>query len=291
MIRAAILAIACALSASLVGCGGGRSDATLTFTAVPDQDATRLEERFAPLAAHLSEALDVPVRYVPARDYAHSVELFRDGEVHLAWFGGLTGVQARAAVPGARAIAQGHADRQYFSYFIAHRSTGLERSDRFSGAIADLAFAFGSERSTSGRLMPEYFIGQFARQSPDEFFSRPYTYSGSHERTIELVASGRCEAGVVNFKVYERMVAEGDVDPDEVRVIWKTPFYANYNFTAHPELETLFGAGFIDTLQRVLVSIEDPGLLAALPRERLVPARDPEYAGIADVARVLDLLR
>lgn len=278
------------LGFSLAGCGND-SAPVLNFTAIPDQNTTELKARFQPLADHLAEALDVKVAYAPARDYQASVEMFRNGDVHLAWFGGLTGVQARAAVAGARAIAQGAADPQYYSYFIAHRSTGLERGDQFPMAIAPLTFAFGSESSTSGRLMPEYFIRQFAGQSPAEFFAEPFVFSGSHDKTVELVASGQYQAGVVNYKVYERAVAEGRIDPDEVRVIWKTPFYADYNFTAHPDLDELFGAGFIDRLQAALVAIEDDELLAALPRERLIPARNEEFAGIADVARELGMLR
>jgi phosphonate transport system substrate-binding protein len=271
------------------GCGGGSADETLRFTAIPDQNTTELAEKFQPLADHLSQALGVPVQYVPSRDYQASVEMFRNGDVHLAWFGGLTGVQARSAVPGARAIAQGAADPNYYSYFIAHASTGLERGDQFPAAIADLTFTFGSESSTSGRL--EFFIRHASGQTPAEFFSQPYGFSGSHDKTVELVESGRYQAGVVNYKVYEKRIASGASDPEQVKIIWKTPFYADYNFTAHPALETVFGEGFVDRLQAALVGIEDPALLSALPRERLIPARNQDFAGIADVARELGMLR
>jgi phosphonate transport system substrate-binding protein len=144
----------------------------LAFTAVPDQNTTELQEKFQPLAAFLSRRLGVPVEYVPVRDYQASVELFKNADVMLAWFGGLTGVQARQAVPGARAIAQGETDPRYFSYFIAHADTGLQRSDEFPRGIAGLSFTFGSRSSTSGRLMPEYFIRRSTGLSPEEFFGR-----------------------------------------------------------------------------------------------------------------------
>jgi len=127
----------------------------LRFSAIPDQNSTELQEKFQPLASYLSNRLGVPVEYVPSRDYQASVEMFKNEDVHLAWFGGLTGVQARGAVEGARAIAQGAADPQYYSYFIAHKDSGLERSDDFPQVISNLRFTFGSESSTSGRLMPE----------------------------------------------------------------------------------------------------------------------------------------
>ncbi len=280
------------LLAGLAGCSGStKSTPTLKFTAIPDQNSTELQEKFAPLAAYLAQTLGVKVEYVPARDYQACVEMFRNGDVQLAWFGGLTGVQARHFVPGATAIAQGAVDPTYYSYFIANASTGLERGPDFPMAFKDLAFTFGSESSTSGRLMPEYFIHEATGKSPAEFFTQPFGFSGSHDKTCELVASGRYQAGVVNYKVYDKRVAAGTTDSSAVKVIWKTPTFADYNFTAHPALETMFGKGFTKRLQDALIAIDDPTLLAALPRQKLVPAHNEEFAGIEQVARDLDMLR
>lgn len=277
----------------LAACGSGAEKVApvLRFSAIPDQNTTELTQRFAPFAAHLATELGVAVEYVPARDYQASVEMFRNGDILLAWFGGLTGVQARAVVPGARAIAQGQADPEYFSYFIAHASTGLTRGDDFPAEIAQRTFAFGSESSTSGRLMPEYFIRSNTGKGPDEFFDQPFGFSGSHDKTCELVAAGRFEVGVVNYKVYERRVAAGTTDPEQCRVIWQTPYFADYNFTAHPDLDRVFGAGFTDKLQQVLLGIEDQGLLEALPRKKLIAADNADFAGIAAVAKELGMVR
>ena len=276
-----------------ISCGGSREKTrtVLRFSAIPDQNTTELQERFQPLADYLSGQLGVTVEYVQARDYQASVEMFKNGDVHLAWFGGLTGVQARQAVPGARAIAQGASDPEYYSYFIAHRDTGLGRKDEFPAGIAGLKFTFGSESSTSARLMPEYFIRENSGKSPLEFFEHPVAFSGSHDKTVELVESGQYEAGVVNYLVYERRVKSGQTDPEVCKVIWQTPTFADYNWTAHPELDELFGAGFVDRVQQALVSIEDPNLLAALPRERLIPAANEDYEGIRQVAEQLEMLR
>lgn len=276
----------------IAGCGGGQKEKTvLRYTAIPDQNTTELIQKFAPLTAHLSEVLGVPVEYVPSRDYQASVEMFRAGDIQLAWFGGLTGVQARAAVAGAKAIAQGEADPDYYSYFIANVETGLEPGEAFPVGIADFAFTFGSESSTSGRLMPEFFLKKNTGQSPKEFFGKGFGFSGSHDKTVELVEAGRFPVGVVNYKVYDKRVANGSTDPNKCRIIWTTPTYADYNFTAHPDLETLFGAGFTGKLQAALIGIQDQDLLAALPRKNLIPAVNEEFEGIAQVARELGMIR
>lgn len=294
MTRLLKLAFAGGLVALLAACTGQRAEPSrpvLRFTAIPDQNTTELQGKFKPLVAYLSRELGIPVEYAPVRDYQAAVELFKNGDVLLAWYGGLTGVQAREAVPGAQAIAQGDLDPHYVSYFIAHERTGLELSDAFPSRIGGLRFTFGSEQSTSGRLMPEYFIRQHTGKPPEKFFTHPVGYSGSHDKTAELVASGQYEAGVLNFKVYERRVQEGRTDPAVVRVVWKTPPYADYNWTAHPELEHVFGAGFTEKLTRVLLAIDDPRLLAALPRERLIPASNKQYEDIRRVALELGMLR
>lgn len=267
------------------------AEPVLVFTAIPDHNETELREKYAPVAQYLAGKLGVKVEYLHSTSYADSVELFKNGDVLLAWFGGLSGVQARHAVDGARAIAQGEEDTRFYSYFIAHKDTGLTRGDAFPEALRGKTFTFGSSGSTSGRLLPEYFIRQNTQQSPAEFFGIENRYSGSHDTTVEQVESGAFEAGAVNYKTYDARVAQGKTDPEVCRVIWKTPTYVDYNFTAHPDLDERFGAGFIDKLQTVLIEMDDPTLLAAFPRERLIAASNGDYDMIRDLALELEFIR
>lgn len=263
----------------------------LKFSAIPDRNSTELKEKFDAIAKHLSEKLGIEVEYVPASDYKASVELFRTGDIQLAWFGGLTGVQARQSVEGARAIAQGAADPDYYSYFIAHESTGLSEVPDFPEMMANYSFTFGSESSTSGRLMPEYFIRKFTGKSPAEFFGKEPAFSGSHDKTVELVESGKVQIGAVSYKLYDKRVAEGKVDPKVCRILWRTPVYADYNFTAHPALNEMFGEGFVDKLQKTLIEMDDPELLSAFPRKRMISAKNEDFQGVVEVAEQLGFLK
>jgi phosphonate transport system substrate-binding protein len=278
----------------MMGCGSGARTtkrSLLRFTAIPDQNTTELQERFQPLAAYLTRAMGTTVVYVPSHDYQASVEMFKNGDVHLAWFGGLTGVQARSAVPGARAIAQGEVDPKYYSYFIAHKDTGLEYSHTLPANLGKFKFTLGSQSSTSGRLMPEYFIRKHTGKTLTELFENPVGFSGSHDKTIELVQSGQYQVGAVNYKVFDERLAAGKLDSDIVRIIWKTPFYSDYNWTVRPDVDTHFGMGFTNLLQAALISIDDPKLLSALPRKRLIEAKNEEFEPIREVAKELGMLR
>lgn len=263
----------------------------LVFTAIPDEDETRLQERFQKVADYLAEALEVDVRFIPVTSYAASVTAFRNNQVQLAWFGGFTGVQARQLVPGARAIAQGVEDPQYKSYVIANRDTGLDPMEQESApeALRGLTFSFGSQSSTSGRLMPEYFLREHLGEAPEAIFER-VGFSGNHSRTISLVQSGAYQAGVVSYTAWENEVESGSVDADRVQVIWETPPYPDYQWTVRGDLDERFGDGFTERLQQALIAMQDPELLASFPRSGFIPAGNDDYAMIERVATELGLL-
>ena len=157
-------------------------------------------------------------------------------------------------------------------------------------AIAGKRLTFGSMGSTSGRLMPEFFIRENSGKSPREFLGA-ISFSGSHDKTVELVESGQFDVGVLNYQVYDRRVAEGSTDPEVVRIVWKTPVYPDYNFTAHPSVESTYGAGFTDKLQQALVAMKDVELLSAFPRSALIPARNSDFDAIHELALKLDFIR
>ncbi len=263
------------------------------ITAIPDENVSEQKANFKALESYLEKQLEIDVTFSISSDYSAAVERFKNGEVHLVWFGGLTGVQARKAVPGSRAIAQGDVDPKYKSYMIAHKSTGLTRSEEFPTAIKDMTFTFGSKSSTSGRLMPTYFIMKETGTKPEEFFTKPVQFqvSGGHDATARAVAGGGVQVGVLSYKKYDSMVANGDIKAEDAPIIWVTPDYADYNLTVHPALEEMFGEGFIDKLQKSLVDCEDKGVLKAFNRDDLIPATNEEFEGIYEVAKELGMMR
>lgn len=262
---------------------------SFVFTAIPDQDETRLQQRFGKVADYLKNALGVEVKYVPVKSYAAAVTAFRNNQVQLAWFGGLSGVQARRLVPGSEAIAQGYEDQFFVSYFIANARTGLTASKEFPSGIAGKTFAFGEKGSTSGRLMPEFHIREAFGKAPDDVFSR-VGFAGDHSRTLALVQSGAYEVGVLNYQVYETEKAEGKVDESKVRVIWKTPTYPDYQWTVRGDVDKSFGAGFKDKLAKALLGMKDKALLDAFPRKSFVPATNDDYKPIEETAKAIGLI-
>lgn len=262
--------------------------ATFTFTAIPDEDESQLRTRFDKVADYLTEQLGVEVKYIPVKSYSAAVTAFRNNQVQLAWFGGLSGVQARRLVPGSEAIAQGFEDQFFKSYLIAHKSTEMAASTNFP-LLNDYTFTFGSKDSTSGRLMPQYFIEKNTGKPIEQIFKR-IGFSGDHSRTISQVEAGVYQVGAVNYKVWDTAVENGEVDTSKVKVIWESPTYPDYQWTVHSGVDEKFGAGFKEKLTKTLIGMTDKDLLASFPRESFVPAKNSDYEPIERVAKTIGML-
>jgi len=278
-----------AASVLLFASSAAVSAQTLVFTAIPDEDETKLVERFRGIADYLSENLDVDVRYIPVKSYAAAVSAFRNNQVQLAWFGGLSGVQARSLVPGSKAIAQGVEDKAFYSHIIAHKSTGLDEMDELSDKLRDKTFTFGSKGSTSGRLIPEYYIREAFGEAPEEVFAR-VGFSGNHTRTLRLVEAGTYEVGAINFSVWDKETKAGNVDQDAVKVIWTTPSYPNYQWSIRGDADERFGEGFTDRVQQALLNMKDKELLNSFPRTGFIPVTNDAYKPIEVVGKQIGII-
>jgi len=289
-----------ALCTALLACGGEDKPTTnpeanpeakpvLRFSAIPGEKAAKLKEKFDGFAKYLAEELGVEVEYKPSAKYSASVNMFAKGEIHLAWFGGLTGVQARHKVPGSVAIAQGKADPNYFSYFIANANAGItpsESQDVFPSGLEGKSFTFGSERSTSGRLMPEHFINEMGGKTPTELFGSEPGFSGAHDKTAKLVEEGAYDVGALSYKTLDKMIAAGEIDTNKLKIIWKTPYYADYNFTAHADLDKVFGDGFQKKLTAAILAFSDKDILEeGFQRSSFIPAKNEDFAAVKDLAQ------
>ena len=261
---------------------------TLYFSAIPDDDESRLVERFSAVADYLESELGVDVQYLPVKSYAAAVTAFRNDQIQLGWFGGLSGVQARVAVPGSQAIAQGAEDEPFVTYFIANTATGLTEGKDFPD-LAGRGFTFGAETSTSGRLMPEFWIRDKTGHAPADLFS-DLGFSGDHGQTLRLVASGAYEVGALNYTVYDQAVADGAPEAAQTTVIWQTPPYPDYNWTIRGDVDARFGEGFAEKVQAALIGMSEPALLDSFPRSAFIPATNELYQPIEDTARALDLI-
>ena len=262
----------------------------LVTGAIPDRDPEILQRQYGLLTDYLEETLEVPVEYRPVTDYAAAVTAFRVGDLDLVWFGGLTGVQARLQVPGAEAIAQRDIDAEFHSVFIANVESGIEPFENLEDLVQlrGRRLTFGSESSTSGRLMPQYFLQQ-AGVSLEEFAGE-VGFSGSHDATAQLVEAGTYEVGALNEQVWQSRLAAGDVDAERVVEIWRSPAYFDYHWVIQPELDERYGEGFSDRVRDAFLALdpevpEQAEILALFGAERFIETRSENYESIEQIGR------
>ena len=285
---AAVAVIAAALL--VAGCGGGDEPA-LYIGGIPDQDISVLEARFKLLAEYLSEETGADVRYLPSHSYAALVTGWRNDEVQFAWYGGLTGVQARLAVPGSNAVAQRVTDEDFKSVFVAAPDSGIAGLDDLRGRT----FTFGSESSTSGHLMPRFFLSE-AGIDPERDFTG-VAYSGSHDATWKQVEAGAVEAGALNANVWDTRVRDGAVDRAKVEVFYTTPGYVDYHWVVRPGLDDVYGGGFTKRLVDAILKLDaanggrDQEIMDAFQAERFIPTTNENYRPIETIARSLELIK
>ncbi len=267
----------------------------LGISAIPDQDPELLNRLYPKVAKRFSEATGLEVKYTPVTDYTAVVRAFEVGDIYLAWMGGLTGVQARSRVEGATAIAQRDIDAEFHSLFIANTSSGLKPFEDVEGlqTLAGHTLTFGSETSTSGRLMPQAFMQEGGLDQGD-LLGQP-GFSGSHDATIEAVATGSFDVGAVNEQVWTAAQEAGEVDLSNVVVLWRTPGYADYHWLARPDLDEKFGEGTTQKVTDLLLGLDpadedDASILELFGAESFVATENSNYDQIEEVAREQGLL-
>ena len=211
-------------------------------------------------------------------------------DVQLAWYGGLTGVQARLAVPGSRAVAQRSTDENFTSVFVAAPDSGISSLSDLKGRT----FTFGSESSTSGNLMPRFFLDQEGIVPETDFKS--VAYSGSHDATWKQVEAGAVEAGALNANVWKTRLEKDDVDTSRVAAFYTSPGYVDYHWVVRPGLDEVYGAGFTQRVLDALLKLNasnggrDQEIMDAFQADRFIPTSNENYAPIENIARDLGLI-
>ena len=259
----------------------------LRVSAIPDEAPTELQRKFKPLGDYLKKETGLEVQFTPVTDYAAVVEGLASNKIDLAWLGGFTFVQAKIRTSGgAVPIVQRAEDEKFTSKFIVS-------VDSPAKTLADLKgknFAFGSPSSTSGHLMPRFFLLK-AGVNPEADF-KAVAFSGAHDATVAFVASGRAEAGVLNASVMDKLVESANPNAAKVRVLMTTPPYYDYNWTVRPGLEPALVKKLTDAFLKLDPNVPEQKEIMGLQRaSKFIPTQASNYEGVEAAARSAGLIK
>jgi len=285
--RIAAVHLFAATAAALFLAQGAAAQGVLRVSAIPDEAPTELQRKFTPLGEYLEKETGVKVVFTPVTDYAAVVESLATRKLDMAWLGGFTFIQTKMRTRGtAIPIVQRAEDEKFTSRFIVP-------SDSQAKTLADLkgkSFAFGAPASTSGHLMPRYFLLQ-AGINPEKDF-RNIAFSGAHDATVAFVASGKAEAGVLNASVWDKLVETNNPNVAKVRVLATTPPYYDYNWTVRGDLDP----ALVRKLTEAFLKL-DPNnpahkeILSLQRASKFIPTKASNYDGIENAAKSAGLIK
>jgi len=259
----------------------------LRVTTIPEEAATEQIRKFGPLTKYLERTVGTKVEFVPVNDYPAAVEALVNKQVELVWFGGFTYVQAQIRSGGKIIpIAQREEDTNFRSVFITQTNSGIKRLTDLKGKQV----SFGSQSSTSGHLMPRFFLLE-AGVDPDKDFKR-VAYSGAHDATIASVVSGRVDAAALDITVWRKFVAENKVDTSKVDVFFTTPPYFNYNWSVHADMPAAQREKITAALLNLSMNNPEGNEILTLNRAtKYIPTKPENYKGLEAAGRSAGLIR
>jgi phosphonate transport system substrate-binding protein len=259
----------------------------LRVSAIPDEAPTELQRKFKPLGDYLKKETGLDIQFTPVTDYAAVVEGLATNKIDLAWLGGFTFVQAKLRTNGAAIpIVQRAEDEKFTSKFIVPIDSKAKTLADLKGAT----FAFGSPSSTSGHLMPRYFLLN-AGIDPEKDF-KTVAFSGAHDATVAFVAAGRAAAGVLNASVMDKLIESGNPNAAKVRVLATTAPYYDYNWTVRPGLDAATTKKLADAFLKLdAANPEHKEILALQRASKFIPTKASNYNDIEAAARSAGLLK
>jgi phosphonate transport system substrate-binding protein len=270
-----------------IGCTGRRSGGTeqaLRLAMIPSTDPGKIVRDSQPLVKYLEKETSSRIELVVPTNYAAVVEAIANDRVDIAYLGGFTFVQASRRA-GVLPLVQRERDQNFHSVFITQPKSGIN-------SLADLkghSFAFGDVNSTSGHLMPAYYM---RAANVDQGVIAKALYTGGHDATALAVANGKVDAGAMDELVFGSMMKSVKITAEQVRVFYTTPAFFDYVWAARKGLDPKLSASFAGALLNLDASKpEQKVLLDLLNATKYVRADDSSYDKLRQAARDEGLLK
>jgi len=270
--RRLALALTLSLFGGLAAQAGDRPQ-KLVIGLLPGESAPTVMRLNEPLRAYLEKRLRLPVEMVVGANYAATSEALRFGRLDIAYLGPVTYILQSKKValePFARPSHAGVGPTFQAVLIVPADSKAKTLADLKGGDIA-----FGDPASTSGTWAPRWQLLHEGLISGRDYTMRVL---GAHDAVALAVANRKVAAGGLSKPIYERLLKEGKISAEKVRVLEESPPIPEYMWTFRNGLD----ADFKEEVRKAFVELDDAQALAVFRAEKFIPCAD------ADVDRVRD---
>lgn len=262
----------------------------LRFSVIPDFNKATLADNCKLIETVLTKKLGMPVTFVPSADYTVAVNGLISNKLDFVWLGGKTTVDAiDAGKGGVRVLATRDIDLHFKTYFIANQKSidaGKVKTLKSLVELKDLAknltFTFGDRNSTSGHLMPRFFLTE-AGIDPNKSFQGEagYQAAGGHAATLKAVASGAADLGALNFSYYDGAKPE---EKASAPIVFTTPEYVDYAWVGHQRIGETTVRKLIDAFTTLdAKQAEEKAILDAWKCKQFETAKNSQWDNIRKV--------
>lgn len=195
----------------------------LNFGIIATEKAGALRQMWEPFLEDMSKAVGVKVNGFYATDYAGIIEAQRFNKVQIAWYGNKSAIDAVDRANGEVFVQFVDLDGTpgYYSYLITHKDSGITSLDQVMKNGKDLTFGIGDPNSTSGTLVPTYYVFTLNGLDPKTHFK--VVRSSNHEGNFLAVVNRQVDVATSNSEQTQKVKEKTPEKLDQIRILWTSP--------------------------------------------------------------------
>lgn len=195
----------------------------INFGIISTESSTNLKSSWLPILEAMGKKTGMKVNAFFASDYAGIIEGMRFNKVQVAWFGNKSAMEAVDRASGEVFAQMANADgtKGYYSHLIVNKDSPLKSLDDVIKNGKNLSFGNGDVNSTSGFLVPSYYVFAQNKLDPKTLFK--LTRTANHETNAMAVANKQVDVATNNSENLDKIKEHAPAKFNDIRVIWTSP--------------------------------------------------------------------
>jgi phosphonate transport system substrate-binding protein len=218
-----IKAVLAATALAAAAAAGAQEVKELNFGIIATEKAGALRQMWEPFLEDMSKATGLKVNGFFATDYAGIIEAQRFNKVQIAWYGNRSAMDAvdRAGGEVFAQFVDLDGTPGYYSYLITHRDSGITSLEQVLKNGRQYSFGIGDPASTSGTLVPTYYVFTMNRLDPRTHFR--VVRSSNHEGNFLAVLNRQVDVATSNSEMTEKVREKNPERMEQIRILWTSP--------------------------------------------------------------------
>ncbi len=212
-----------AVALTLAGIAHANEVREINFGIIATEKAGALKQMWEPFLEDMSKAIGMKVNGFYATDYAGIIEAQRFNKLQIAWYGNKSAIDAvdRAGGEVFAQFVDLDGTPGYYSYLITHKDSGITTLDQVLKNGKDYTFGIGDPQSTSGTLVPSYYVFTLNNLEPRTHFK--VTRSSNHEGNFLAVLNRQVDIATSNSEMTQKIKEKTPEKMDQIRILWTSP--------------------------------------------------------------------